>query len=151
VISGGDTVKHYQHFSFLLSFSAVALLSAASSVWGQAATGRAFGTVTDQQHAVVPDAKVTITNEATRVANSTVTKNEGYFEILDLPIGTYALTVERLGFPKYVTTSNKLLINESLNFEVTLKVGAPTQIVTVEAQASQVRGPTILLAAVPIP
>jgi hypothetical protein len=43
-----------------------ALLLASPVAWGQAATGRAFGTVTDQQHAAVPGASVTVTNEAWR-------------------------------------------------------------------------------------
>jgi Carboxypeptidase regulatory-like domain/TonB-dependent Receptor Plug Domain len=109
-----------------------------SSAWGQAATGRVFGTVTDQQHAAVPGANLTVTNEATQVSKSTTTNNEGYFEVVDLPIGTYTVTVEHAGFIKYVTTANKLLINQSLKFEITLKVGMATQIVTVESQATQV-------------
>lgn len=115
------------------------------AIWGQAATGRAFGTVMDQQEAAIPGAKVTVTNEATQVSNSVTTNNEGYFEVLDLPIGSYAVTVEHEGFVKYVTTQNKLLINESLKFEITLKIGTPSQIVTVESQATQVEteNPTV--------
>lgn len=128
---------------FALSFAA--LLFASPAARGQAATGRAFGTVTDQQHAAVPGATVIVTNEATQVSKSATTNNEGDFEVLDLPIGTYVVTIAHEGFVKYVTTGNKLLINESLKFEVTLKIGVATQVVTVEAQATQVEteNPTI--------
>jgi Carboxypeptidase regulatory-like domain/TonB-dependent Receptor Plug Domain len=131
-------VKHFSSFSFVAALCVFALLFAAPATWGQAATGRVFGTVTDQQHAAVPQAKVTVTNEATQVPKRTTTNDEGYFEVLDLPIGSYTVTVEHEGFTKYVTMGNKLLINESLKFEITLKIGAPSQTVTVEAQASQV-------------
>jgi outer membrane receptor protein involved in Fe transport len=138
-------LKHFVRSLFLMASSVFALLSASPLAWGQAATGRAFGTVTDQQHAAVPGANVTVTNEATQVFKTTTTNDEGYFEVLDLPIGTYAVTIEHAGFTKYVTTGNKLLINESLKFEITLKIGMPTQIVTVESQATQVetQNPTI--------
>lgn len=124
---------------------ALLVLGFSPSAWGQAASGKAFGTVVDQQGGAVPQATVSVTNEATNVSNSTVTNNEGYFEVLDLPIGTYAITVEHDGFTKFVSTSNKLLINESLKFEIVLKVGMPNQVVTVESQATQVetQNPTI--------
>jgi outer membrane receptor protein involved in Fe transport len=127
-------------FLFLLAF-----LAASPSAWGQAATGKAFGTVVDQQGASIPRAKVTVTNEATHVSSGAVTNNEGYFEVLDLPIGTYAVSVEHDGFEKYVSTGSKLLINESLKFEITLQVGMTSQTVTVESQATQVetQNPTI--------
>jgi outer membrane receptor protein involved in Fe transport len=120
-------------------------LAATPPAWGQAATGRVFGTVADQQQASVPAATVTVTNEATQVSSRTVTNSEGYFEVLDLPIGSYTVTVEHEGFAKYITNSNKLLINQSLKFDIALKVGASTQIVTVEAQATQVetQSPTV--------
>lgn len=126
-------------------FLLLGLAFAAPSAWGQAATGKVFGTVTDQQGASVPNAKVTVTNEATQVSSGATTSSEGYFEVLDLHIGNYAVTVEHDGFTKYLTTGNKLLINQSLKFEITLKIGAPTQTVTVESQGTQVetQNPTI--------
>jgi len=116
-----------------------------TAAWGQAATGKVLGTVTDQQHAAISGATVTVTNEATRVSKNTTTDREGNFQVLDLPIGVYAVTVEHRGFSKYIIAGNKLLINESLKFEVTLKVGVSTEIVTVESQASQVetQNPTL--------
>ena len=131
-------MRHLASFSCVFVVCVFALLFGGPVVWGQAATGRVFGTVADQQGGVVPHAKVTVTNEATHVSNTTLTNNEGYFEVLDLPIGTYAVTVEHDGFAKYVTTANRLLINQSLKFEITLKLGTPTQTITVESQATQV-------------
>ena len=105
---------------------------------GQDATGRVIGNVVDQQGGVVPDAKVTVTNTATGIKHPTVTNKDGYFEALDLPIGTYNVTVERGGFSKAVTQPEKLLINQSLRFDITLKVGMTSQTVTVEAQVTGV-------------
>jgi uncharacterized membrane protein len=130
-------VRHLARFSWLL-VCVFALLLGSPVSWGQAATGRIFGTVVDQQGAAVPSATVAATNEATQVSNTATTNNEGYFEILELAIGTYNVTVEHAGFTTYVTKENKLLINQSLKFEITLKIGTPTQTVTVESQATTV-------------
>ena len=106
--------------------------------FAQDATGRVIGTVYDQQGGVVPDAKVTVTNTATHIAHATVSGKDGYFEALDLPIGSYRVTVEHEGFTKAVTQEQKLLINQSLRFDITLAVGTSNQTVTVEAQVSGV-------------
>jgi hypothetical protein len=127
---------------FLLIFVGLWMSPAAS---GQAASGKAFGTVVDQQGGVVPQAKVTVTNEATNVSKAAETNDDGYFEVLDLPIGSYAIMIEHEGFERYVSTSNRLLINQSLKFAIILKVGTVNQTITVESQATQVEtvNPTI--------
>ncbi|HXW89959.1 MAG TPA: carboxypeptidase-like regulatory domain-containing protein, partial [Terriglobales bacterium] len=116
-----------------------------TAAWGQAATGKVLGTVTDQQHAAIVGARVTVTNEATQVSKNVTSNSEGNFEVLDLPIGAYSVTVEHQGFAKYVSFGNKLLINESLKFDITLEVGAPTEVVTVKSEATQVetQNPTL--------
>jgi len=105
---------------------------------GQDATGRVIGNVLDQQGAVVGGAKVTVTNRGTQIRRNTVTGKDGYFQVLDLPIGTYYVTIEHEGFNRSVTQDQKLLINQSLRFDITLAVGAANQTVTVEAQVSGV-------------
>ena len=109
-----------------------------TSLAAQDATGRVIGTVYDQQGGIVPAANVTVTNVATKIAQSTVTGKDGYFEVLDLPIGNYRVAVEHAGFNKVVTQAEKLLINQSLRFDITLTVGTSNQTVTVEAQVSGV-------------
>lgn len=123
----------------VLSAFFLSLFSVLSNpAFAQDATGRVIGTVYDQQGGLVPDAKVTVTNAGTQILHSTVTDKDGYFEVLDLPIGTYRVSVEHDGFSKVVTQEQKLLINQSLRFDITLKLGTTNQTVTVEAQVSGV-------------
>jgi hypothetical protein len=119
-----------------ISLSLVFVLS--KPVLAQDATGRVIGTVYDQQGGVVPAAKVTVTNTGTQVSRSTVTDKDGHFEALDLPIGDYRVAVEHDGFNRTVTQDQKLQINQSLRFDITLKLGATNQTFTVEAQVSGV-------------
>jgi hypothetical protein len=104
-----------------------------------------IGSVADPLGAAVPGAKVTVTNSATRQTSTTTTREDGSFEVLNLPIGRYSVAVEREGFNKVVTQENKLEINQSLRFDITLTIGTVNQTVTVESQASRVEtvNPTV--------
>ncbi|HLJ49287.1 MAG TPA: carboxypeptidase regulatory-like domain-containing protein [Bryobacteraceae bacterium] len=110
----------------------------ASPLFAQDATGRIVGFVTDPSGSVVPKAKVVATNVETGVNNETTTGDDGGFQIPLLPIGMYRISVEAPGFRKVVTEAQKLEINQSLRVDAKLDVGATTETVQVEANASGV-------------
>ena len=60
--------------------------------------GSVTGTVTDQSGAVVPAAQIIITNESTSLKREATTDASGQYRILDLPEGTYTITVTATGF-----------------------------------------------------
>src|SRR6201984_810504 len=98
--------------------------------------GRISGTVTDAQGAVVPDARVTITNEATRVSRAPVATNgAGFYVADDLPVGTYSVTVEKNGFKRTTVTGYAVTAGGRLTLDATLDVGAVTETVSVQAMA----------------
>ena len=121
------------------------LFELSAPISAQDTTGRVIGSVADPQGAAVPGANVTVTNSATRQSSATTTREDGSFEVLNLPIGRYFVTVEREGFNKVVTQENKLEINQALRFDITLTVGTVNQTITVEAQTSRVEtvNPTV--------
>ena len=120
-------------FQGLLVLMAVSCM--AITVWAQSATGRAVGTVTDPQGALIVGAQVEVTNIATGVQNQTKTNARGYFQIPDLVIGNYSVTVSHSGFKTITTEARKLEINQSLNFAIKMMVGSTSQTVTVSAQS----------------
>src|SRR4030095_7919452 len=66
---------------------------------GQAsATGSIVAPVTDSAGAVIPQAEVTIINEATGVRSSAVTNSVGRYDFTALPAGLYTLRVSQKGF-----------------------------------------------------
>src|SRR5438094_725194 len=77
-------------------------------------TASVFGTITDSQGAVVPAARVTITNTATSLSRNTVTDGSGGFAFPLLPVGSYNLTVEQTGFRKYERRNILLQTNENV-------------------------------------
>lgn len=123
----------------------MAMILAGRIVKGQEATGKIVGTVFDQQGAIIPGAKITIKNVATGVTTLGVSDKAGYFEVTYLPIGAYKVTVEQQGFETATTQSKELQINQTLRFNITMKIGPSSQSVTVEAQVSGVEteNPTI--------
>jgi hypothetical protein len=123
----------------------LALVLWCGSTTEQTATGRIIGTVTDAQGAAIAGARVTITNSGTDVRSSAMTSADGFYQILELPIGTYTVTAEHEGFSKVVTAPEPLDINQSLRIDVHMKVGSVVETVRVDAQAAQVEtvNPTI--------
>jgi outer membrane receptor protein involved in Fe transport len=126
--------------SFWTSVGATILLvlTLALPLSAQNATGRIAGVVTDPQGAAVPGAKIRVTNVSTNVHWDVVSNADGAYQVLDVPIGNYKVTVEREGFAKTVTDAQALEINQTLRVDIRMKVGALSETVSVEAQAAQV-------------
>ncbi|MGA8186619.1 MAG: carboxypeptidase regulatory-like domain-containing protein, partial [Candidatus Sulfotelmatobacter sp.] len=122
--------------SRMVLLSLVVMAPAASSA--QDATGRIFGTVYDQQGAVIPEVRITVTNMATQEARVATTDKEGSFQMLALPIGNYKVTAEHTGFRTVASAEQKLLINQALRIDFKMEVGAANQTVDVGAEAAPV-------------
>ena len=60
--------------------------------------GAIVGTILDQSQAPVPGAKVTVRNEATGLTRTATTDDAGNYDIPELPLGSYTVTVEKQGF-----------------------------------------------------
>jgi hypothetical protein len=106
--------------------------------WPQDATGRIIGTITDPSGAVVPAVQITVTNTSTQESRKAVTNQDGYFQILALPIGNYKVTAEHEGFRTIITDEYKLLINQALRIDLKLELGLVAQKIEVTGQAAAV-------------
>jgi outer membrane receptor protein involved in Fe transport len=111
----------------------------------QNTNGRVIGVVTDPKGAAVAKAKVMVTNVGTNVSWNTETDDRGSYQVLDVPIGMYRVTVESPGFAKATTEPQELTVNQSLRIDIPLKVGAVNETIEVQSQAAQVEtvNPTI--------
>jgi outer membrane receptor protein involved in Fe transport len=105
---------------------------------GQDATGRILGNVTDPSGAPVPDARVTVTNQATQISQTTATDREGFYQVPALPIGAYQVAIEAKGFRKQVFEHQVLQINQSLRVDTRLELGQQAEIVEVRSQAANI-------------
>jgi hypothetical protein len=116
-------------------FGIALLLLTTAGAAAQESRGSITGKVTDPQNAVVPGAKVTITNTATNVAAYAATNSTGYWEVNFLIPGTYAVTVEAAGFQKATRSGITLDTGDKLAVDIQLQVGESTQEIRVTADA----------------
>jgi hypothetical protein len=112
---------------------------AAIPAWCQIDTGTITGTVTDQSGAIVPNAKVTLTNEGTNFTVTMTTTADGSYTFSPVKIGTYAIGVEATGFSKVIHPHLTVSINQYLKDDITLKPGTVTQTVEVTAAAPELQ------------
>src|SRR5579863_8802194 len=84
---------------------------------------RIRGTITDPSGAGVPDAQVTATNNATRVAVTVPSATDGTFQFLTLPVGDYNLTVTKAGFRNFTARNIQLTLNQVYALPISLELG----------------------------
>ncbi|MBM3785269.1 MAG: carboxypeptidase regulatory-like domain-containing protein [Acidobacteria bacterium] len=118
--------------SLLYRFATACLIAAAAL--SQTPSGEFTGLVTDSSGAAVSGAKVTITNAGTNAQRALETNNEGLYSAPALQPGVYNLRVEKQGFSTQVQNSVELQTAQVLSLNFSLKVGAVSE--TVEVQAS---------------
>ena len=100
-------------------------------MFGQAVNSTVLGTVTDATGAVVANAKLTITEQATNISHSANTNESGNFTFADLPPGNYAVVVEMSGFKKGERRDVPLLVNTTQRVDIQLQPGNVTETVEV--------------------
>jgi hypothetical protein len=100
------------------------------------------GIVTDPQNAVVPQATVTAANVETRVQTRFTTNSAGFYNLQNLPIGLYDLSVEHPGFRKYIREGITLTTGEQLGLDIKLELGSTGQSVTVSGEAPLIESRT---------
>ncbi|MGB6941674.1 MAG: carboxypeptidase regulatory-like domain-containing protein [Bryobacteraceae bacterium] len=103
------------------------------------------GTVTDPSGAGVPSAEVKATNTQTNVSTTIMSQDDGSYEFLSLPPGTYDVTVTKAGFRTSTSRNITLTLNQIYNLPVSLEVGEVTESVQVEANPTQVETTTTQL------
>ncbi|HYI95616.1 MAG TPA: carboxypeptidase regulatory-like domain-containing protein [Bryobacteraceae bacterium] len=101
----------------------------------QSDRGTLTGTVKDGSGAVVPGAKVTLTNTETGVSFNVPTNDAGDFTVPQLQPGTFNLRVEKEGFRPATLTGIVLNASATVRTDATLEVGAAAQAIEVSASA----------------
>src|SRR5579864_289657 len=107
----------------LLSWSAAA----------QQTLGGITGTVTDRSGSVLPDTSVTIVGDQTKLTRTQKTNGNGAYDFVNLPIGTYTVTVSHDGFQTERLPSILVQADRTATLNVSLKVGQVGTTIDVQA------------------
>ena len=117
-------------------FAAVAFVFVlAGGCLAQTSTSQISGTVRDASSAVVPNASVTLTNEATGISQTQNTTDAGIYAFPSIPVGPYTVKAEAAGFRTAVRNGNVVQVGTPLTIDIALEIGAASEIVSVAASA----------------
>ena len=117
---------------------AVLFLPLNMQVWAQSSTTSLRGAVTDKSGAALVKANVMLANAEQALTRATTTGQTGEYEFLQLPPGTYQLSVEMQGFRKYTQKDLQLLVSSPTTANVTLEIGTASEVVEVTGEGALV-------------
>jgi hypothetical protein len=116
------------------------VLALAVSSFAQVASSTSLvGTVSDTSGKVIPNVAITAVESATLTKYATVTNQQGYYSVEFPRVGTYNITAESGGFQKVTKTGVLVENNQSIRTDITLTVGAVSQSVTIQAEATAIK------------
>jgi len=123
---------------FLLLTTLLFLLVPLQS-FGQAVFGSIFGTVTDPSGAVIPNAKVTVTDVRKGTSETYTTNESGNYSATHLIPDIYKVKIEAAGFQAAQLDNIQVSADTGSKFDAVMKAGAQTETVQVTAEAPQLK------------
>jgi Carboxypeptidase regulatory-like domain len=114
---------------------AVALACVAPSAAFAQTVGSIRGYIHDEQGGALPGVSVTATSPAAATPVTTVTDDQGYYRLLNVPPGVYSVTAELQGFSKFVRENIEMRAGLNAGVDITLKIGTLSETIQVKADS----------------
>jgi hypothetical protein len=122
-----------------LAATAMVLVLNAPLVHAQAGQATLTGTVTDPSGAIIPGAKATLIDEATKTQRTAIADKSGSISFVAIPPATYDVLVEATGFKPARTNGIAVHINDQLDLRnLVLTVAANDVSVTVTSESGNI-------------
>jgi len=100
----------------------------------QTVTATITGTISDPSGAAITGATVTATDSDRGTSWPTTSNQDGIYNLVRLPVGTYSLKVEAKGFETALHPPFTLVLNQVAKVDISMKVGAVTATVEVSGE-----------------
>ena len=113
------------------SLALALLLALSSAVFAQQGTTDLRGLLQDEQGGALPGVTVVVRNQDTGMFRETVSNDDGTYFVSGLVPGMYEISAELQGFKKFARQNVPLEIGRTASVDITLEVGALTEVVTV--------------------
>lgn len=139
--SSGTKVGSYVRIAAAL----IVLMLSSMYALAQTTAGTILGTVSEQSGAVVTDTQVVLTNIGTGATVNTVTNGSGFYQFVNVPPGSYRVTVSKQGFKTVTREPIDLQVEGQVQINLSLEVGSQSQKVTVTARTPLIRAETTSL------
>src|SRR5271166_2224464 len=108
----------------------------AALAFGQMNTGEISGSVQDLSNSALPGATVVAQHSGTGQKFTAVSNSSGEFLLPQLPVGAYTLSVSATNFKQSALPRIEVHAGDRLRHDFTLEIGARTEVVTVQVEAS---------------
>jgi hypothetical protein len=118
--------------AFLISLGLA--LGTSSAVFAQT-DGSIRGYVRDQQAGALPGATITATSPAAPTPVTTVSDEQGYYRLLNVPPGVYSVSVELQGFSKFVRDNVEVRAGLNVGVDIVLTIGALNETINVKGDS----------------
>ena len=125
----------------MLPRAALALLLVASFtsvLHAQSTNASISGRITDPSKAVIADAKVAAIDADTNVRYEGATNDSGEYYLTNLPPGSYRIEIEKTRFQKLIKPGVILHVQDALQLNFEMTIGAASEIITVQAATPMV-------------
>ncbi|WP_263351656.1 TonB-dependent receptor [Acidicapsa acidisoli] len=130
-VTSSATIRHLR-FSIGLS----ALLFLASLCAAQVDRSGLTGTVTDPSGRLLPQAHITAVQNSTELRRETVSNSAGRYDLPELPVGVYTVTVDHPGFKALTFVDVEQVIGRTRTLDATLRVAGGEERVEVPASSA---------------
>jgi len=120
---------------FFAVITAVAFLLSGVLLFAQETTGGLQGTIKDSTGAVVAGAHLILTGTSLVGEKTLDTDSAGYYHFLNLPPGTYKLTITAQGFKKAERAGVTIEVGHLPTLDISLEIGTTSEVVEVTGSA----------------
>ena len=104
--------------------------------------GKLTGIATDSSGAAVPNANVLLTERSTNTEYKAVTSAQGIYTFPEVVPGVYNVLVSAPNFKQYEQNGVTVQVGQTTSVNATLSIGATSEVVTVNSDASQLQSET---------
>jgi hypothetical protein len=122
-----------------LAILAAVVVACAGGVRAQTTNASVTGRITDSSKSIIAKVDVTLINMATNIPYKGETNETGSYYITGLPVGTYRMEVEKVGFKTIIKPGIVFHVQDALEVNFEMSVGSISQSITVEAGAPTVQ------------
>ncbi|HEU5453564.1 MAG TPA: carboxypeptidase-like regulatory domain-containing protein [Terriglobales bacterium] len=124
---------------WFILFLCLAMLALPLLVQAQGNSGGVTGAITDKTGAVVVNAEISLKDLATNRTLTAKSDEHGQYIVLQVPPGHYKMTVTAMNFSASVIPDLEINVGKTILTNITLQVGAVSEVVQVEATGAELQ------------